>query len=63
MLTPRVGWEVYLNFHLHGDPDEPFVFGRMYNGKTPPPRPLPANKTRMSTQTATTPGGGSAIRN
>jgi type VI secretion system secreted protein VgrG len=58
MLTPRVGWEVYLNF-TEGDPDEPFVCGRMYNGKTPPPYALPANKTRMSIQTATTPGGGS----
>ena len=59
MLTPRVGWEVYLNF-TDGDPDMPFVFGRMYNGKTPPPYELPKHKTRMSIQTATTPGGGSS---
>ena len=59
MLTPRVGWEVYLNF-TDGDPDEPFVFGRMYNGKTPPPYALPEHKTRMSIQTNTTPGGGSS---
>ena len=58
MLTPRVGWEVYLNF-TDGDPDQPFVFGRMYNGKVPPPYELPKHKTRMSIQTATTPGGGS----
>jgi len=58
MLTPRVGWEVYLNF-TDGDPDLPFVFGRMYNAKTPPPYELPKHKTRMSIQTATTPGGGS----
>ncbi len=58
MLTPRVGWEVYLNF-TDGDPDLPFVFGRMYNGKTPPPYELPKHKARMSIQTATTPGGGS----
>ncbi len=58
MLTPRVGWEVYLNF-TDGDPDLPFVFGRMYNGKVPPPYELPKHKTRMSIQTATTPGGGS----
>jgi type VI secretion system secreted protein VgrG len=58
MLTPRVGWEVYLNF-TDGDPDKPFVFGRMYNGKTPPPYELPKHKTRMSIQTATSPGGGS----
>ena len=59
MITPRVGWEVYLNF-TDGDPDLPFVFGRMYNGKTPPPYELPKHKTRMSIQTATTPGGGSS---
>ncbi|WP_437972182.1 type VI secretion system tip protein TssI/VgrG [Sorangium sp. So ce260] len=59
MLTPRVGWEVYLNF-TDGDPDLPFVFGRLYNGKTPPPYPLPQNKTRTAFQTATTPGGGSS---
>lgn len=58
MLTPRVGWEVYLNF-TEGDPDIPYVFGRMYNAKTPPPYALPKNKSRMSIQTATTPGGGS----
>jgi type VI secretion system secreted protein VgrG len=59
MLTPRVGWEVYLNF-TDGDPDQPFVFGRMYTGKAPPPYPLPEHKTRMALQTATTPGGGSS---
>ena len=58
MLTPRVGWEVYLNF-TDGDPDLPFVFGRMYNGKVLPPYELPKHKARMSIQTATTPGGGS----
>jgi type VI secretion system secreted protein VgrG len=58
MLTPRVGWEVSLNF-TDGDPDQPLVFGRMVNAVHPPPYPLPKNKTRMSIQTATTPGGGS----
>ena len=53
-----MGWEVYLDF-TDGDPDLPFVFGRMYNGKTRPPYELPKHKTRMSIQTATTPGGGS----
>jgi type VI secretion system secreted protein VgrG len=58
MLTPRVGWEAYLNF-TDGDPDQPFIFGRMYNATTPPPYALPKHKTRTSIQTATTPGGGS----
>ena len=58
MLTPRVNWEVYFNF-TEGDPDLPFVFGRLYNAKTPPPYSLPKEKTKMSIQTSTTPGGGS----
>ncbi|MEZ4296118.1 MAG: type VI secretion system tip protein TssI/VgrG [Polyangiaceae bacterium] len=58
MLTPRVGWESQVAFS-EGDVDRPYVFGRMYNAKTPPPYSLPENKTRMSIQTATTPGGGS----
>jgi len=59
MFTPRVGWESYLNF-IDGDPDKPFVFGRMYNAEKPPPYPLPKNKARSAIQTATTPGGGSS---
>jgi type VI secretion system secreted protein VgrG len=58
MLTPRVGWEVLANF-VEGDADQPLVFGRLYNAKSPPPYPLPENKTRTSIQTASTPGGGS----
>ena len=59
MLTPRIGWEALLDF-VDGDPDLPFVFGRLYNAQKPPPYALPANKTRMAIQTATTPGGGSS---
>lgn len=59
MFTPRVGWESYLNF-IDGDPDKPFVFGRMYNVEKPPPYALPKNKARSAIQTATTPGGGSS---
>ncbi len=58
MFTPRVGWEAAV-VHSEGDGDRPYVFGRMYNAKAPPPYALPENKTRMSIQTATTPGGGS----
>jgi len=58
LLTPRVGWEVTLR-HGEGDPDRPFVTGRMYTTKAPPPYALPENKTRMAIQTATSPGGGS----
>ncbi|WP_437964697.1 type VI secretion system tip protein TssI/VgrG [Sorangium sp. So ce260] len=58
MLTPRVGWEVCLDF-IDGDPDTPLVGGRLYNATSPPPYPLPAHKTRTALQTATSPGGGS----
>jgi hypothetical protein len=34
-------------------------FQRFYNANSPPPYPLPENKSRGSIQTATTPGGGS----
>ena len=58
ILTPRVGWEVTCR-NLEGDPDEPFVSGRMVTAKAPPPYALPEHKTRMAIQTATSPGGGS----
>lgn len=59
MLLPRVGWEVSLR-HVDGDPDEPFVFGRMVNGTAKSSYKLPDEKGRSALQTATTPGGGSS---
>ena len=59
LLTPRVGWEVTVACR-EGDPDSPIITGRMYTTKAPPPYALPDNKTRMSIQTATSPGGGSS---
>lgn len=59
MLLPRMKWEVSVR-HLEGDADRPMVFGRLYNGTTPPPYKLPDHKGRSSLQTATTPGGGSS---
>lgn len=59
MLLPRMNWEVTV-LHNEGDPDKPYVMGRMYNAETPPPYNLPDEKGSSSIQTATTPGGGSS---
>ncbi len=57
MVIPRVGWEVAVAFE-DGDPDRPYVLGRVYNAKTPPPVALPANKTMTMLRTWASPGGG-----
>lgn len=57
MILPRVHWEVLVEF-LEGNPDRPFITGRLYNGLFVPPYALPEGKTRTSIQTASTPGGG-----
>jgi type VI secretion system secreted protein VgrG len=56
MLIPRVGWEVMVGFE-DGDPDRPYVLGRPYNAKQPPPFGLPANKTMTALSTVSSPGG------
>ncbi|MFT3775074.1 MAG: type VI secretion system tip protein TssI/VgrG [Minicystis sp.] len=57
MYIPRVGHEVIVDF-LEGDPDRPIITGRVYHGTNQPPLGLPAEKTRSSIKTNTTPGGG-----
>jgi type VI secretion system secreted protein VgrG len=57
MVIPRVGWEVLVAFE-DGDPDRPYVLGRTYNAKCPPPQSLPANKTMTCVGTYSSPGGG-----
>lgn len=58
MLLPRTGWEVTLAY-LDGDPDAPFVLGRVYNATAVVPYALPAGKATTTLQSATSPGGGS----
>ena len=58
MLLPRVGWEVTVR-HVEGDPDRPFVMGRMYNALRRRPTRSRRQGAEGSIQTATTPGGGS----
>jgi type VI secretion system secreted protein VgrG len=57
MILPRVGWEVIVEF-LEGNPDRPFVTGRVWNGRFMPPYALPEGKSRTALQTASSPGGG-----
>lgn len=56
-VLPRVGQEVLVTF-LDGDPDRPLVTGALYNATTQPPYVLPANKTRTTFKSQSTPGGG-----
>ncbi len=57
MLLPRVGWEVMAAFE-DGDPDRPYILGRVYNAKSVPPFGLPANKTVTALGTMSSPGAG-----
>lgn len=57
MVLARTGWEVHVGF-LDGDPDRPLGLGRAINGQAPPQYAQPANKTKMSVQTPSSPGGG-----
>ncbi len=57
LSLPRVGQEVIVEF-LDGDPDRPIITGRVYNGDSRPPYPLPARKTVSTTKSNSTPGGG-----
>jgi type VI secretion system secreted protein VgrG len=55
-VLPRIGQEVVVEF-LNGDPDAPLVTGAVYNGVNKPPYALPANKTRSTFKSRSTPQG------
>jgi type VI secretion system secreted protein VgrG len=56
LFVPRIGHEVLVEF-LEGDPDRPIVTGSVYNGANPPPIDLPAQKTKSTLRTSSSPGG------
>jgi type VI secretion system secreted protein VgrG len=56
MNIPRIGQEVIVDF-LEGDPDQPIITGRVYNGINMPPYALP-DKATMSTLKSNSSKGG-----
>ena len=57
MYIPRIGQEVVVDF-IEGDPDRPIIVGRVYHGANVPPYPLPAEKTKSTIKSNSSPGGG-----
>jgi len=53
---PRIGQEVIVSF-LEGDPDQPIVTGRVYNGDNMPPYALPGNQTQSGIRSRSSKGG------
>jgi type VI secretion system secreted protein VgrG len=54
---PRIGHEVIVDF-LEGDPDQPIITGRVFNGVNMPPYGLPGKKMVSTLKSLSTPGGG-----
>jgi len=54
MFIPRVGMEVVVEF-LEGNPDRPLVTGCVYNAFTSTPFPLPADKTKSTIKSQSSP--------
>lgn len=56
-FIPRVGMEVLVGF-TGGDVDRPVIMGCLYNATHPVPNGLPAQATRSTIRTRSSPGGG-----
>jgi type VI secretion system VgrG family protein len=55
VVIPRVGMEVVVSF-VDGNPDCPIVTGCVYDGQNTPPYPLPAEVTKTTFKTRSSPG-------
>ncbi len=62
VAIPRIGQEVIVDF-LEGDPDQPLITGRVYNGDQMPPWELPGNMTQSGILSRSTKGGAVANAN
>ena len=57
IALPRIGQEVIVEF-LEGNPDQPIITGRVYNGDNQPPYALPDEKTKSTVKSLSSKGGG-----
>ncbi|MFN7921096.1 MAG: type VI secretion system tip protein TssI/VgrG [Bryobacteraceae bacterium] len=57
VFHPRIGQEVIVDF-LEGDPDQPIITGRVYNGGEMPPYSLPGEQTKTAIKSYSSKGGG-----
>lgn len=57
IFLPRIGQEVIVDF-LEGDPDQPIITGRVYNGLALPPYKLPDEMTKSTLKSNSSKGGG-----
>lgn len=57
MYIPRIGQEVIVEF-LEGDPDQPIITGRVYNGQSMPPYEPKTNPTTSTLKSNSSKGGG-----
>ncbi len=57
ICIPRIGQEVIVDF-LEGNPDDPIIVGRVYNGESTPPYALPGGAVVSGVKSNSTKGGG-----